>query len=223
MLIFLLAGPSGVGKTHLALELESHGFHTLETYTDRAPRGGESAKNSNAVCISASEFDAAITGEEFVYWFNFGGKRYGYKHSDIAAARQRGVAGISLVTTGTDAYHILDVLPEAATIYLAASADEEFMLQRLLQRDELLARQGFFKLSPALQADYLAEHADVAEKLAKVQTRLQLNREAAQELLLFRQRFMRHQASQVFTVTDDKVLYDEVIPHILHKITQTDQ
>ncbi len=76
----MITGSSGVGKTHLIHELTSLGIYSLEVYTDRSRRPSEK-RTTDRVYLTKKEFIS--NADEFLYWFEFQGNRYGYKKADI--------------------------------------------------------------------------------------------------------------------------------------------
>jgi guanylate kinase len=86
-LLYILCGPSGVGKTTLAhhlLELHPElGFSV--SYTTRAPRPGEE-DGADYHFVSDAEFDEMIDAREFAEWAEVHGNRYGTASTTITEA-----------------------------------------------------------------------------------------------------------------------------------------
>ncbi len=86
-LLYILCGPSGVGKTTLAhhlLELHPElGFSV--SYTTRAPRPGEE-DGVDYHFVSDAEFDEMIDAREFAEWAEVHGNRYGTASTTITEA-----------------------------------------------------------------------------------------------------------------------------------------
>jgi guanylate kinase len=83
-LLFLVAGPTGTGKTTLCRRLiATHPeVERIVTCTTRAPREGE--KNGvDYFFLSNAEFDDALAGEEFMEWAQVHTYRYGTKKSAV--------------------------------------------------------------------------------------------------------------------------------------------
>ncbi len=77
--LFIVSGPSGVGKTVLCNEIverfSPHIVYSIST-TSRAPRGGENNGQEYFFC-SGEEFERAIEQDEFAEWAYVHGNYYG--------------------------------------------------------------------------------------------------------------------------------------------------
>lgn len=86
-LLFILCGPSGVGKTTLAHHLLEHhpelGFSV--SYTTRAARAGEE-DGVDYHFISNAQFDYMVEANEFAEWAKVHGNRYGTAAATITDA-----------------------------------------------------------------------------------------------------------------------------------------
>ncbi|MFC1649169.1 hypothetical protein ACFL2C_00460 [Patescibacteria group bacterium] len=192
---FVITGPSGSGKSHLVYELEPLGVYPLEVYTDRTRRPTE-AENTDRVYLSKRQFSLDL--EDFLYWFEFQGNRYGYKHSDITKQRKLGNP-ICFNIPPSHIPNILEKLPEATAIYLKVEEKHFPMLERRM-----------------LQRDVSSHDDDVrrSAKLAKIKKRLEYALEEMQDLDTHRDAMSCNTSSRIFDISGDEVLYTEVIPHI---------
>ena len=76
----ILAGPSAVGKTTVALVLEKYGFELLRSATTRAPRGD--GRDDEYIYISHEEFLERISRGEMLEHTEFAGNLYGTPKSE---------------------------------------------------------------------------------------------------------------------------------------------
>lgn len=136
--IFILTGPSGVGKTTVAREVLKRlpQLTRLVTYTTRAPRQGE-ADGKDYYFISEAEFENKKSAGEFFEWAQVYAEWYGSSKRDLDA----------LLNTGQDVLLVIDVqgaktmhekLPHARSIFLQAESPEA-LVRRLRRRGKLTA------------------------------------------------------------------------------------
>jgi len=193
--IFVITGPSGSGKSHLIHEIITLGIYPLEVYTDREKRPSES-KISDRVHLSLEEFSYSL--EEFLYWFEFQGNRYGYKKKDIKKQKKLGNS-VCFNIPPVFLSEILSRLPEAIVIYLNVREKHFPMLYtRMLKRD--LYRN-------------IDKHKEKVIK-SKIERRLEHARNELGLLETLKKLISNNPSSRVFDIYDDKILYKEVLPHI---------
>ena len=96
-LLFVVAAPSGAGKTSLCrallARLEKDGDPELRwscSYTTRKPRAGEE-NGRDYFFVDDATFDKMIAANDFVEWAHVHGKRYGTSRSYLDQAREQGV------------------------------------------------------------------------------------------------------------------------------------
>lgn len=80
--LLVLSGPSGVGKTTIAKELQKAGLHKVMTTTTRAPRGTEQNGREYRF-LSRKEFEAEIAAGEFLEHAEIVGNLYGTPKAEI--------------------------------------------------------------------------------------------------------------------------------------------
>ncbi len=196
MNIFVIAGPSGVGKSHLIHELTKRGIYPLEVYTDRVRRPTEKVI-TDRVYLSRSEFDRA--GEEFLYWFEFQGSRYGYKRSDIQRLEQQNNS-LCFNITPTHLPELLKVLPRAVVIFLMVKLENFGMLfERMVKREVSLKDSAGVK----------------AVKMNKIRDRLDFARKEVDNYRNIQKVLSGNPLGRIFVVRNNDTLYEEVLPYIL--------
>src|SRR3989339_175374 len=196
MHIFVITGPAGVGKSHLINELSKNGLYPLEVYTDRTRRPSEE-RVTDRVYISVDEFNKSLN--DFLYWFEFQGNRYGYKKDDIEKQRKLG-RSICFNITPTHLKFLLERLPEAVTIYLNTPVEDfDLLFRRMVERD----------ISPG---DF---EKDREKKVKKIESRLKSALSEAIDYGEIEKVFSLNPMSRSFVVKDDRTLYEEVLPYIL--------
>ena len=82
--LFVISGPSGVGKNTLLNNFlaERPDFIFSVSYTTRAPRGGE-IEGVNYFFVKKEEFQRCIKNDEFLEWAEFNENYYGTKKSFV--------------------------------------------------------------------------------------------------------------------------------------------
>ncbi len=195
MKIFVITGPSGVGKSHLVHELTKQGIYPLEVYTDRVRRPTE-GRDADRVFLSPSEFSQ--TSEEFLYWFEFQNNHYGYKRSDVQRLKNQ---GSSLCFNIPPIYlpGLLKKIPRAVTIFLTVETENFSMLfERMVRRD----------ISP--QDDPLVKIA----KMNIIKDRIDFARNGVGDYHMVQQALSANPLSRTFVIRNDKTIYDEALPYI---------
>jgi len=222
MYTFMLVGPSGVGKSHLAAELEKQGFPQLSRYVDRELRTEELNNLGDLVPLTVDEFSRQIVANEFIYWFQLGQNRYGYKETDIRAAEAKSVKGLTWVIPEENAVEVLKILPEVVTIYLYASKNtNRLMLERMLKRDQLLDYRNYFSIPVEAVDELLNSEFKIAvepttkAKLDKITQRLERNILEAEKVAQYKAESLRNPLARMFEIKDDRSLYTEVLPYML--------
>jgi len=133
--LYILTGPSGVGKTTVAKKLLARKENLIRvvTCTTRSIRKGE-VDGQDYNFISKDEFEKHIKEHEMYEWAQVYGNYYGSRKIDVD----------KLITTGKDVLMVVDVqgakelkkqIPKAQTIFLEAESPE-ILIKRLEKRDQ---------------------------------------------------------------------------------------
>lgn len=89
--VFVITGPSGVGKGTLIAKLLERvpGLELSVSATTREPRAGE-VEGQDYHFLSPDEFDERIEGEDFLEFATYSGNRYGTLRSEVARRLEAG-------------------------------------------------------------------------------------------------------------------------------------
>jgi guanylate kinase len=132
-LVFVITGPSGVGKGTLIRTLLER-VPELElsvSATTRKPRLGET-QGLDYRFTSDDEFDRRVRDGEFVEHARYSGRRYGTLRSDLEQRIARG-APVVLEIEVQGARQVAETMPEAIRIFVAPPS-EEALRTRLIGR-----------------------------------------------------------------------------------------
>ncbi|MGB7588201.1 MAG: guanylate kinase [Solirubrobacterales bacterium] len=131
--VFVITGPSGVGKGTLIAELLRRvpGLELSISATTRSPRGGE-VDGRDYHFLSAEEFDRRVKGRDFLEFATYSGHRYGTLRSEVA---ERLAAGRSVVLEieVQGARQVRAAMGESVQVFIAPP-DPEVLRQRLESR-----------------------------------------------------------------------------------------
>ncbi len=133
--IFVVAAPSGAGKSSLVKalrELDSH-VQPSVSHTTRPPRGQEK-HGREYFFVSASEFDQMVAADGFVEWAHVHGHRYGTSKKMIEERVARGV-DVMLEIDWQGALQIKRIFSNAVLIFILPPSWEE-LRSRLERRGE---------------------------------------------------------------------------------------
>ena len=133
--LFVVAGPSGAGKTRLVkgpLELHSH-VHPSISHTTRPPRGQEK-HGREYFFASEPEFDAMVQGNAFVEWAMVHGNRYGTSKKAIEERIAQG-SDVILEIDFQGALQIKKAFANAILVFILPPSWEE-LRSRLERRGE---------------------------------------------------------------------------------------
>jgi guanylate kinase len=133
--LYILTGPSGVGKTTVAKELlaQRPSLKKVVTCTTRPPRDGE-VDGVAYHFLDKQTIEDLIAREEMFEWDVHYGGYYGSRNLDVE----------ELLSSGSDVLFVVDVAgaktikennPEAVVIFLTAE-NEETLLNRIDKRDQ---------------------------------------------------------------------------------------
>ena len=126
--VFVITGPSGVGKGTLIREL-CRRFPDLRlsvSATTRPPRSGEE-EGRDYHFLTPDEFDRRVRGGDFLEYATFAGNRYGTLRDEVA----EGPVVLEIEVQG--ARQVRQALPEAVLAFIAPPSTE-VLRQRLLER-----------------------------------------------------------------------------------------
>lgn len=132
--LFILTGPSGVGKTSVAMQLLERrtNLKKVVTCTTRPMRDGE----TNGVdyhFFDHETFQQMIDADEMFEWDRHYDNLYGSRKSDVQTLRESG-NDVLFVVDVQGAINIKETNPEAPVIFLEAENDQE-LINRLKKRD----------------------------------------------------------------------------------------
>jgi guanylate kinase len=143
-LLFILSGPSGVGKDAAIKRLKANGFpmHYAVTATTRGIRPGEVAGH-DYIFLTPAEFDRMLEADEFLEYADVYGKRYGTPKAEVLEPLTTGCdVLLKIDTQGADT--VKAKLPHAVRIFLAPPNFEELkrrLTERLTESEEALVRR----------------------------------------------------------------------------------
>lgn len=132
-LVFVITGPSGVGKGTLIRELRDR-VPELElsiSATTREPRRGE-RDGVDYHFLDREEFDRRVAGGEFLEWAEYSGNRYGTLRSEVRQRTERG-APVVLEIEVQGARQVRETMPTAERIFVEPPTPED-LRRRLIGR-----------------------------------------------------------------------------------------
>ena len=142
--LFVIAAPSGAGKTSLLKALMEHrpALSFSVSCTTRAPRGNE-RDGREYHFITRPEFERLIAAGEFIEHADVFGNLYGTRKSVVEEALQQGI-DLILEIDWQGARQVREKLPEAVQIFILppSRADLEARLRkRATDSPEAIARR----------------------------------------------------------------------------------
>lgn len=143
-LLFVLSGPSGVGKDALIAALKAQGFplHYTVTVTTR-PRRPAEADGVDYHFVAPAAFDELRAAGELLEWAEVHGHLYGTPRAQVRAALAAG-KNVLLKIDVQGAASVRRLVPDAVLIFLAPPSLEALraqMAQRGTESPEELARR----------------------------------------------------------------------------------
>ncbi|WP_036482169.1 guanylate kinase [Myxosarcina sp. GI1] len=156
--LITIVGPSGVGKGSIARSLQQRHseIHLSVSATTRKPRDGE-IEGKDYYFLSKSEFEAAISNNEFLEWAKYAENYYGTPKTQVKQQIANGKL-VLLEIELAGARQIAKTYPEALRIFILPPSleelerrirnrgknSEESISQRLkIARDEIAAKDEF--------------------------------------------------------------------------------
>jgi len=131
--VFVITGPSGVGKGTLIRELCSR-FPDLElsiSATTRKPRKGEE-DGVDYHFLAPEDFESRRQAGDFLEWANYSGNQYGTLRSEVERRTERG-APVVLEIEVQGARQVRETMPEAVRIFIEPPSPE-ILRERLIGR-----------------------------------------------------------------------------------------
>lgn len=121
--LFIITGPSGVGKTAVAQRLLKSvpNAHRLVTYTTREPRPGET-DGVDYHFVQRTAFETMIKNGEMFEWDEHYGHLYGNRIQDVEAHLAQGGPTFYVVDVA-GAKTAQTIRPDAVSIFLVAPAE----------------------------------------------------------------------------------------------------
>ena len=131
-MLFILSGPSGVGKDAVLgrLKASDYPLKYVTTLTTR-PRRVTERNDIDYHFISTEKFQEMIDNNELLEWAEVYGNRYGVPKEPVKQALNQG-QNVMLKVDIQGVAHIKNIVPQAITIFLMPSSIEE--LEKRLKR-----------------------------------------------------------------------------------------
>jgi guanylate kinase len=122
--LFVVTGPSGVGKGTLIKELLRRvpGLELSTSATTRSPRQGEQ-DGVDYHFLSEQEFDRRLQAGDFMEHAGYSGHRYGTLRSEVRPRLERGT-GVVLEIEVQGARQVRRSMPDAVLVFVAPPAPE---------------------------------------------------------------------------------------------------
>ncbi len=156
--MFVITGPSGVGKGTLIGELLDRvdGIEASVSATTRQPRPGE-RDGREYHFLERSDFDRRAAAGDFLEWAGYSGNRYGTLRSEVERRRDAG-ASVVLEIEVQGARQVRAAMPEAVLVFIAppdpgalrerlvgrgTDSDEQISERLRVAEDELAAHDEF--------------------------------------------------------------------------------
>ena len=120
--LFVISGPSGVGKDTIANAQVSASIKKLPTYTTRKPRTGE-REDKKYYFVSKKEFKDLIEQGEILEYNFYNGNYYGTSKKDLEDALKSGKNAL-LVIDVNGAINIKKQYPDACLIFIKSKLSD---------------------------------------------------------------------------------------------------
>lgn len=172
--VFIVAAPSGAGKTSLvrALLAQRPGVELSVSFTTRAPRPGEE-NGVDYFFVGVQQFEAMRAAGDLLEWAQVHGNYYGTSRQWIES-RIRAGSDILLEIDYQGAAQVRRMFPDAVGVFIAPPSLAE-LRERLVKRGqdsaEVIAgrlRAAEHELKQASQFEYVIINQDFASALAQL-------------------------------------------------------
>jgi guanylate kinase len=172
-LLFVLSGPSGVGKDTLLKELLKTDLKITKcvTYTTRSPRPGE-VDGVDYKFVSLAEFEELKRNNAFLEWAEVGGNLYATPKDFVEKKLQEG-EDVILKIDVQGAMRVKELFPEAILIFIAPPSLEvlgERMRKRGSPEEEIKRRLQIASREMEMSKNYqfVLVNNDLQETLQKL-------------------------------------------------------
>jgi guanylate kinase len=172
-LLFVLSGPSGVGKDTLLKELLKTDLKITKcvTYTTRSPRPGE-VDGVDYKFVSLAEFEKLKRNNAFLEWAEVGGNLYATPKDFVEKKLQEG-EDVILKIDVQGAMRVKELFPEAILIFIAPPSLEvlgERMRKRGSPEEEIKRRLQIASREMEMSKNYqfVLVNNDLEETLQKL-------------------------------------------------------
>ncbi|OIR02746.1 guanylate kinase [mine drainage metagenome] len=173
--LFVVAAPSGAGKSSLVQELLSRdaGIQLSVSYTTRAPRGQEQ-DGREYLFIDRAEFEKRIKAGDFLEWAEVHGNLYGTSRHWLQQRMTQGV-DVMLEIDWQGAEQVKQQFSNAVSVYILPPSYEE-LEARLMRRGEDAAevivrrlRDARVETPHASTFDFIIVNHDFSQALSDLQ------------------------------------------------------
>jgi guanylate kinase len=173
--LFILSGPSGVGKTTLRRKLQRKlpTLHFSVSWTTRPPRPGEQV-DRDYYFVAADAFEERIAEGGFLEWARVHDAYYGTPEEPVKARLESGV-NVLLDIDVQGAEQVKQKMPEAVAIFVLPPSREELerrLSRRKTESPESLRRRlanAEKELAAWPRFDYAVENRELREALADLE------------------------------------------------------